>query len=73
MCVCVCVVWPLEGDSGAGMTELSVDTDDEGEENLSTALSTNPILLRKWLGSVPDISAYTLYSVVNPTIMMVHL
>ena len=41
------------------MTELSVDSDDEGEEDLSMAHSTNPTLLRKWLGSVPDISDCT--------------
>ena len=40
-------------DGDAGLThQLSVDTDDEGEEYMSTVLSSNPLLMRKWLGSV---------------------
>ena len=50
VCVCVCVytVWPIEGDE-----ELTQPSDDEGE----VLLSTNPMILRKWLGSVSDYTA----------------
>ena len=50
VCVCVCAVWPMEGD--VGLSHLSVDTDDEGEDVMSPLLSTNPLLMRKWLGLV---------------------
>lgn len=49
------------------MPQLSADTDDEGEEYMSSLFSRTPLIMRKMLGSVHVI--FSLYNLPSPTHM----